>query len=346
MSEKKVAVVILNYNGSQLLEQFLPGTIQHSFPHDIIVVDNASTDGSAELLKKKFPQVRLIVHNKNYGYAKGYNLALQQIEADYFVLLNNDVEVTEGWIGNTIALMDYEPWIAACQPKILDQKRKDLFEYAGAAGGFIDKYGYPFCRGRIFNTIETNNDQYPDAREVFWASGACIFIKSMAFWQVGGLDDSYFAHMEEIDLCWRFKNLNYKVYVQPASVVYHIGGGTLNKISSRKTFLNFRNNLSTLVKNHRRRHLFFKILFRLLLDGLAAFKFLFEGQPRHFFAVLAAHFAFYGRIPSLIKKRRMLKRLPGFKYNSAGMYDGNIVWEYYLRNKTKFPQLQRGFFSE
>ena len=270
MSEKKVAVVILNYNGQHLLEQFLPGTIKQSFPHDIYVADNASTDGSQQYLQKNFPQVKLIQHNQNYGYARGYNEALMQVDADYFVLLNNDVEVTEGWIGNTIALMDYEPWIAACQPVILDHAQREHFEYAGAAGGYVDKYIYPFCRGRIFNTLERDTGQYPDSREVFWASGACLFIKSMAFWQVGGFDESYFAHMEEIDLCWRFKNINFKVYVQPKSVVYHIGGGTLNKISSRKTFLNFRNNLSTMLKNHPPKYLLLKILLRMVLDGLAA----------------------------------------------------------------------------
>lgn len=346
MSEKRVAVVILNYNGKKYLEKFLPGTVSHSFPHQIYVADNASTDGSQQLIKEKFPQVQLIQNEANYGYAKGYNEALKKVNADYYVLLNNDVEVTEGWIGSTIALMDYEPWIAACQPKILDYYEKDHFEYAGACGGFIDRYVYPFCRGRLFNTIEKDLEQYPDPREVFWASGACLFVKTMAFWQAGGFDESYFAHMEEIDLCWRFKNLGYRIYVQPASIVYHVGGGTLQKVSSKKTYLNFRNNLSTLTKNHPPRHLFLKILFRLVLDGLAAFKFLLEGQPRHFLAVLIAHWVYYVRIPSLLKKRKQMKQMPGFKFNTIGMYDGNIVWEYYLRNKTKFSELERGFSSE
>ncbi len=346
MSDKKAAVVILNYNGRQYLEKFLPETIRYSFPHDVYVADNASTDGSVDLLKEKFPQVKVIVNDGNYGYAKGYNEALKHVEADYFVLLNNDVKVTEGWIGSTLSLLDHDPWIAACQPKIRDYYEPDHFEYAGAAGGFIDRYCYPFCRGRIFNTLEKDTEQYPDAMEVFWASGACLFVKSMAFWQAGGFDDTFFAHMEEIDLCWRLKNLNFKIYVQPASVVYHVGGGTLYKISSRKTFLNFRNNLSTLVKNHPPRKLLFKVLFRLVLDSLAALKFLFEGQPRHFLAVIRAHFAFYYRLPHIFRKRKEMKKMPGFRFETSGMYDGNIVWEYYLRNKNIFTKLQRGFFSE
>jgi GT2 family glycosyltransferase len=346
MSEKKVAVVILNFNGKKFLEKFLPGTIQHSFPHDIYVADNASTDGSPQYLRDNFPQVKVVVNDKNYGYAQGYNVALKQIEADYYVLLNNDVEVTEGWIGNTIALMDYDPWIAACQPKILDYNHRERFEYAGACGGFIDRYAYPFCRGRLFTALEEDTEQYPDAREIFWASGACLFIKAMAFWQVGGFDERYFAHMEEIDLCWRFKNINFKIFVQPSAVVYHIGGGTLHKISSRKTYLNFRNNLSTLVKNHPPKRLLRKVLLRLILDALAAFKFLFEGQPRHFLAVIWAHFTFYLWLPRLLRQRREYKRVPGFIFSTTGMYDGNVVWEFYLRNKTKFTQLTRGFFSE
>lgn len=346
MSEKKVAVVILNYNGRRFLEKFLPDTIRYSYPHDVYVADNASTDGSVELLEEKFPQVKIIRNAANFGYSRGYNEALKEVEGEYYVLLNNDVQVSEGWIGHTIALLDHDPWIAACQPRIRDYYEPDHFEYAGAAGGFIDRYCYPFCRGRLFNTIEKDNEQYPDAREVFWASGACLFVKAMAFWQVGGFDESYFAHMEEIDLCWRFKNMNYKVYVQPASVVYHVGGGTLQKISSKKTFLNFRNNLCTLVKNHPGGSLLFKVLFRLVLDGVAALKFLFEGQPRHFLSVFGAHFAFYYRIPDILRKRRAMKKMPGFRFDTACMYDGNIVWEYYLRNKTRFAQLQRGFFSE
>jgi GT2 family glycosyltransferase len=346
MSEKKAAVVILNFNGKHFLEKFLPGVVQHSFPHDIYVADNASSDGSAEYLRKNFPQVKIVSNDANYGYAKGYNMALKQVEADYYILLNNDVEVTEGWIGKTLALMEYDPWIGACQPKLLDFNERQSFEYAGAAGGFIDRYCYPFCRGRMFTNLEKDTDQYPDAREAFWASGACLFVKSMAFWQVGGFDEHYFAHMEEIDLCWRFRNINYKIYVQPEAVVYHVGGGTLHKISSRKTYLNFRNNLSTIVKNHPPKKLLRKVLFRLILDGLAALKFLFEGQPRHFIAVISAHFTFYFWIPRLLRQRREYKRLPGFKFSTVGMYDGNIVWEYFLRNKTRFSQLTRGFFSE
>ncbi|MGZ4091263.1 MAG: glycosyltransferase family 2 protein, partial [Bacteroidia bacterium] len=259
MIEPRVAVVILNYNGKKFLEKFLPGIIKHSAPHQIYVADNSSTDDSVTYLKTNFPSVRIIANNGNFGYATGYNLALKHVNADYFILLNSDVEVTPKWIDPVIELMQKDPSIAACQPKLIDFNRRDLFEYAGASGGFIDNYCYPFCRGRLFTSIEKDHDQFNDATEVFWATGACLFIKAEAFWKVNGLDDDYFAHMEEIDLCWRLKNVGYKIFVQPASVVYHIGGGTLNKFSSQKTYLNFRNNLTTLTKTHPSKNLIFKI---------------------------------------------------------------------------------------
>ncbi len=346
MSDASVAVVILNFNGSYFLEKFLPGIIRHSMPHKVIVADNASTDNSVALLKRQFPQVRVIENSANYGYAKGYNVALRQIEADYYVLLNSDVEVTAGWTEPVIALMEKNKNIAACQPKILDYARRSCFEYAGAAGGFIDAFGYPFCRGRIFNSLEDDQRQFDSSAEVFWATGACLFVRAKAFWQAGGLDDDYFAHMEEIDLCWRLKNLGYQVFAQPSSIIYHIGGGTLNKLSSRKTFLNFRNNLTTLTKNHPPRFLFLKVLYRLVLDGVAAFKFLFEGQPKHFWAVLRAHFAYYGWLPAILRKRKALKQAPGFHYNTASMYRGNIVAEYFLKGNKKFGQLNKGFFTK
>jgi hypothetical protein len=240
--------------------------------------------------------------------------------------------------------MEKDPQIAACQPKLIDYNKRDLFEYAGASGGYIDKYCYPFCRGRLFNSIEEDKKQYDDATEIFWATGACLFVKAEAFHKAGGLDNDYFAHMEEIDLCWRLKNLGYKIYVQPASLVYHVGGGTLNKYSSRKTFLNFRNNLITLTKNHSSKGLLFKFLTRLVLDGIAGAKFLFSGDPAHCWAVIRAHFAFYFSISKTLQKRKNLKSLPGFRYDRSHVYNGNIVMEYYLKGKKKFSDLAKERF--
>ena|SRR5436190_6332284 len=346
MSDLKAAVVILNYNGRYFLEKFLPAIIRHSAPYPVIVADNASTDDSVVFMEKNHPQIKLIRNHDNYGYAKGYNLALEHVNAEYFILLNSDVEVTANWIPPVLDLMDADRTIAACQPKILDFNNRSLFEYAGAAGGFIDKYGYPFCRGRIFNALEEDKGQFNDAREVFWSTGACLFVRSDAFKQAGKLDDDYFAHMEEIDLCWRLKNLGHKICVQPASIIYHIGGGTLNKLSKQKTYLNFRNNLTTLTKNHPSKWLFCKVVFRLKLDGVAAFKFLFDGQPKHFFAVLRAHFSYYRRLPSILRKRKEMKKKPGFRFNTSQIYDGNIVLEHFIRGKDKFEELHKGFFKD
>lgn len=346
MSETKVAVVILNYNGKAFLEKFLAHITEYSQPHNVIVADNGSTDDSVSYLEHHFPEVVIIKNKGNHGYAEGYNLALKQVIADYYVLLNSDVEVTSDWIAPVLELMEKHKTIAACQPKILDYKTRKLFEYAGASGGFIDKYGYPFCRGRLFNSIEEDQHQFNDAREVFWATGACLFVRASAFWQVGGLDSDYFAHMEEIDLCWRLKNMGHKIYVQPASIIYHVGGGTLNKLSSQKTFLNFRNNLITYTKNNSPRFLFFKIFFRLFLDGIAALKFLFDGQPKHLFAVLKAHAWYYWWLRRTLVKRRKMKRMPGFHYNTSYIYNGNVVVEHFLKNKKKFSELNSGFLSE
>ncbi len=229
MLSSKVAVVILNWNGKSFLEKFLPIVIKYSSSAQIIVADNQSSDDSVSFLKQHFPEVRIIINPSNDGFSTGYNLALKQVEAEYYVLLNSDVEVTEKWIEPIMDLMDSNKQIAACQPKILDYNHKTTFEYAGAAGGFMDKYGYPFCRGRIFNSLEEDKGQYNNSTEVFWATGACMFVRAEAFWKVGGFDDDYFAHMEEIDVCWRMKNIGYQIYVEPKSLVYHVGGGTLNK---------------------------------------------------------------------------------------------------------------------
>lgn len=346
MMQQKAAVVILNYNGKHFLEKFLPAIIEHSPSAAIYVADNGSTDDSVQFLAEKFPGISQILNNGNFGYAEGYNLALKKVEADYYVLLNSDVEVTPGWLEPILGMMEADHTIAACQPKILDYHQRHLFEYAGAAGGFIDRFGYPFCRGRVFNSIETDNGQFNDAAEVFWATGACLFVRSSAFWQVNGFDGWYFAHMEEIDLCWKLKNLGHRIFIQPSSVVYHIGGGTLNKLSKRKTYLNFRNNLTTFTKNHQSRGLFIKILFRMILDGVAAFKFLFEGQPKHFFAVIRAHFSFYRHLPQVLAERRRLKNLPGFRFSFSRVYRRNIAVEYFLRGKKNFSELKAGFFTD
>jgi len=344
MSQNRVAVVILNFNGKKFLEQFLPSVTRFSAGHKIIVADNNSSDDSVVFLKNNYPSVQIIQNPSNSGFAQGYNDALKQVDTGYFVLLNSDVEVTENWIGNIVSLMDSDPSIAACQPKVLDFNDRTKFEYAGASGGFIDKYGYPFCRGRVFNSLEEDKGQYDNSTEVFWATGACMFVRSKAFWEVGGFDGDYFAHMEEIDLCWRLKNIGHKIYVEPKSVVYHVGGGTLNKLSSRKTFLNFRNNLTTLTKNHSSRFLFWKIIFRMKLDGIAAFKFLLDGQPKHFFAVIRAHFAFYSWLPKTLTKRKQAKQHPNFKFSMGKAYNGNMVLEHFIRHKNSFSELDKGYF--
>jgi GT2 family glycosyltransferase len=331
----RVAVVILNWNGKKFLEKFLPSLLANSSDQaEIIVADNASSDDSVEYLKSNFPGIRIIQHQKNFGFAKGYNLALAQVEADYFILLNSDIEVTPNWIQPVIELMESDALIAACQPKIRSYAEPQKFEYAGAAGGFIDKYGYPFCRGRMFLSIEEDNGQYDDTIEIFWATGACMFVRAGLFLQFGGLDEDFFAHMEEIDFCWRLKNEGYKIMYCPSSVVYHIGGGTLPKISWRKTYLNFRNNCILLYKNLPDNLLPEVFAKRLILDGIAALKFLITAGFKDFFAVSKAHFSFYG---SLGKTREKRKKLKQGQVNN--IYQKNIVFEYYLRGKKKFSDL-------
>lgn len=344
-TEAQVAVVILNYNGKKFLEKFLPSVLKHSNQHQVYVADNGSTDDSIAFLKQHYSQVIQIENKGNFGYAKGYNLALKQVQAKYYVLLNSDVEVPQNWIEPVIELMEAKDKIAACQPKILDHAKANCFEYAGAAGGYIDRFGYPFCRGRVFNYLEEDRGQFDDAREIFWATGACLFLRASAFWEVGGFDDDYFAHMEEIDLCWRLKNIGYQIYIEPKSVIYHVGGGTLNKLSKRKTYLNFRNNLTTLTKNHPNKHLFFKILIRLVLDGVAGIKFLLDGQPKHSWAVFMAHMTYYRWLPKTLAKRKHQQQLPNFKFNCSNMYNGNVVFEYFVKGKRTFNDLKKGFFS-
>ena len=338
----KVAVVILNYNGRKFLEQFLPTVIASCDPAlaEVVVADNASTDDSVAFMRERFPDIRLIENGSNGGFATGYNLALQQVDAQYYVLLNSDIEVPMGWIEPVVALMDADPQIAACQPKILSYHQKEKFEYAGACGGFIDKYGYPFCRGRVFQQLETDEGQYDTPMEVFWATGACMFVRADLYHRIGGLDDSFFAHMEEIDLCWRLKNAGYKVFCCPQSKVYHIGGGTLPKNSPRKTYLNFRNNLSLLEKNLPEGRVRRTISYRILLDWVAAFKFLFEGCGKDFCMVFKAHWDFYKRLKTL----RQVRKSYAHRQVSC-VYQRNIVFDSILRRKKKYSDLNEKDFS-
>jgi GT2 family glycosyltransferase len=333
----KVAVVILNYNGKKFLEQFLPGVIAHSAGARIVVADNASTDGSVDFIKKNYPGVQVVVNSANGGFAKGYNDALKHVEAEYYVLLNSDIEVTAGWIEPCTRLLDSDPGIAALQPKVLAYYNKKKFEHAGAAGGYLDKNFYPFCRGRMFEYTEDDQGQYNDSREVFWATGACLFIRSKVYHEMGGLDEDFFAHMEEIDLCWRLKRHGHKIYYCGKSAIYHVGGGTLNYLNPSKTFLNFRNSLFMIAKNYEGA-LFFKILWRLVLDGIAAGLFLVKFQWRHFLAVWRAHFAFYASVPSLLRKRKALKASAG-TLNKTGLYRRNIVFRKFLSGIKEFSAL-------
>ena len=322
----KTAVVVLNWNGKAWLEKFLPTLVKHSQEATVFVADNASTDNSVAFVKENFPAVKIIINASNGGYAKGYNDALKQIDAEYFVLINSDIEVTKGWLSPIITLMDSDKNIAACQPKLLDYNKRNTFEYAGASGGFMDNLGYPFCRGRIFDDLEQDKGQYNDAVEVFWATGACLFVRSTHFWELGGLDEDFFAHQEEIDLCWRLKNKGYKIMVQPKSVVYHVGGGTLNASSPFKTHLNFRNNLFMLFKNLPISYLFTTIPMRLVLDGVAALTFLNKEKGlEHVLAIAKAHFSFYFAIPNLIAKHQ--------KINQKNSLVGKKNWSILVKNK-------------
>ncbi len=329
----KIAIVILNWNGKNLLEQFLSTVMRYSAPlADVFVIDNASTDDSVSYIRTNFPSVTIIENTENGGYAKGYNDGLTAIESDIYVLLNSDVQVTEGWLSPMVALFE-NSFVGAAQPKIKDYKRPTHFEYAGAAGGFLDRFGYPFCRGRVFETCEEDLGQYNDTLEVQWASGACLFVRSIDFWQVGGLDERYFAHQEEIDLCWRIKNRGKKIIACGASEVLHLGGATLASANAQKTFYNFRNSLFNIMKNVKGTHAFFIILARLVLDGLAGVKFLAAGKPKHFLAILRAHFSFYTHIPSFIGDRKSLKDSSRY----ARIF--SVVWRYFISRKRTYKEL-------
>ena len=328
----KIAVVILNWNGKNLLEQFLPSVIEFSSEASIYVADNASTDTSIPYLKEHFPTIKIIENKENGGYAQGYNDALKQVKEEVYCLLNSDVEVTDGWLHPIVKLFNSNSSIAAIQPKIKDFKNKTHFEYAGAAGGFIDKFGYPYCRGRIFDTLEEDYGQYNDSIPVFWATGACLFVKADVFNSLGGFDIDFFAHQEEIDLCWRIQNSGYSVYYCGLSTVYHVGGATLSQGSPEKSFLNFRNGLYLLLKNLPTRQLIPIIFFRMMLDGVAGIRFLTKGETAHFKAILRAHFSFYRNLALIYKKRCQPRQNQYFRHFS-------IVWNYFVMKRRKFSDL-------
>ena len=330
----KIAIVILNWNGRKLLEEFLPSVVQYSkIPNThIVVADNGSTDNSVAFIKEKYPDIEIVKNSRNDGFARGYNDALKNIDADIYALLNNDVEVSENWLPPVISLFQEEENTVIIQPKILDYKNKNLFEYAGAGGGFIDKYGYPHCRGRIFSTVEKDLGQYNDSSEIFWASGACFFIRTKVFHELQGFDEDYFAHQEEIDLCWRAQNLGKTIKYVGRSTIFHVGGSTLTQVNPKKTFLNFRNSLFSLVKNVPKSKLPEIVFIRMTLDGIAGIKFLVELKPMHTWAIAKAHISFYYYFFKMLRKRK--------KGHSKNKYytRKSIVWNYFILKKKYFIQ--------
>ncbi len=335
----KISIVILNWNGSGFLKRFLPSVVAHSGDEaEIVVADNNSSDDSRQVIETLFTTLIYQQLEQNFGFAEGYNRALQNIRADYFLLLNSDVEVTPGWLDPLLKLMESDPAIGACQPKILSLDRRDEFEYAGAAGGFIDRHGYPFCRGRILDEIEKDRGQYDQSIPVSWASGACMMIRASVWRECGGFDADFWAHMEEIDLCWRMHHRGYSVYVCPDSVIYHVGGGTLNYNSPLKIHLNFRNNLYLLFKNLPGKRLITRLPARMILDGLAALVFLLKGEFGAFGKVFSAHLKFYASLPSLMKKRRAIfnvKKSKSFSFTSGK----SILWNYFVMKRRKFSDI-------
>lgn len=335
----KLAIVILNWNGVEMMRRFLPDVLKYSHEHAVVyVADNGSTDDSLSMLTRDFPEVKQILLPCNYGFAEGYNQALQQVEAEYYLLLNSDVRVGEGWLGPMLEYMETHKEVAACQPKLLSVDAPEMFEYAGASGGFLDRYGYPFCRGRIFDTLEKDEGQYDDVCPIFWATGAAMLIRSNAYWEVGGLDGRFFAHMEEIDLCWRLRARGYGVVCVPDSCAWHVGGGTLPKENPRKTFLNFRNNLLMLYKNLPDSELKTVMRVRACLDAVAAFFFLLKGEWKSFVAVYQARRAYVQMRPDFVGDRaanaeaRRLVKIPEQNSNS-------ILRLYHLLGKKKFSQI-------
>lgn len=336
---KDVAIAILNWNGAELLKRFMPSVLAHTSGTKIYVIDNKSTDNSLDVLRNEFPSVSIIQNDGNLGYAGGYNKGLKGIDQEYVVLLNSDVEVSPDWIKPLVQQFQTNPKLGALQPKVKDLNKQTHFEYAGASGGFIDYLGYPFCRGRIFFDLEKDNGQYDTYRKVFWATGACLMVRKSLFEKAGGLNELLFAHMEEIDLCWRMQHLGYEIGCEPQSVVYHLGGGTLNKQSAKKTYLNFRNNLVIMFLNMPNHEAFLKIMMRLVLDGLAGIKFLLDRQPDHCLAVIKAHFSFYGLFGKLVlqKSRNPLKPL----YTFTGVYKRSLVVDFFVKKLRHFSELEQ-----
>lgn len=328
------AVVILNFNGKEHLKTFLPSVVNHTKDADIWLADNGSSDDSISFVQQNYPTIKVLALEGNSGFAGGYNRALKEIASDYYVLLNSDVEVSENWLVPLIGTLEASDSVVACQPKILSYRNKDTFEYAGAAGGFLDKWGYPFCRGRIFDHCEKDLGQYDNKIDIFWATGACLVIKANVFHALGGFDERFFAHMEEIDLCWRIKNAGYQIGFVPDSKVFHLGGGTLNKSNPQKTFLNYRNSLAMLAKNLPFWNAFQVILIRLLLDGVSGLKLLLEAKVLDCWAIIRAHFSFYAMLPYLIKKSK------GHPRSNDGLYGGSVVYAYFVKKIKTYSQLK------
>ena len=332
----KVAVVILNWNGKKFLADFLPTLIKSTPTYaDIVIADNKSNDDSVSFIRENFPEVHLVLNDENYGFAGGYNKALSKIDAEYFILLNSDIEVTNNWIEPLVSFMDENQTVGACQPKIRSYHEKEKFEYAGASGGFIDMLGYPFCRGRVFQSIEFEEQQYDNPIEIFWATGACLMVRSDLYKKLGGLDDDFFAHMEEIDFCWRLANNGFKIYCVPSSVIFHVGGGTLHKSNPRKSYLNFRNNLFLIYKNIPQNRFYSVFITRLILDKIAAFKFLLDGDFKDCWAVFKAYISFINSLKTLKEKRKMIN--PSFFKN---VYNRSIVMDFYIHKLKKYSDLK------
>jgi len=337
MSRPLVSIVILNWNGRPFLQRFLSSVLAGTWPHqEVVIIDNASTDDSVAWLRHHHPQVRIIQHPENFGYAKGYNEGLKQIRADYYVLLNSDVEVPPGWIEPVMALMESDPQIAVCQPKLLQFDRRDHFEYAGAAGGWLDYLGYPFARGRVFDICELDTGQYDKVRPIFWASGAAMFVRASVYHELGGLDEYFFAHQEEIDFCWRAQLAGYQVVACPQSVVYHVGGGTLPKGNARKVYLNFRNNLVMMAKNLPAAEAAWKISLRFVLDTISACKSLLAGEGTYFVAVFRAHGAF---IRWLFRERKKSLFPVSRQGKPRGYCRKSVVWAYFIAGKKTFAEI-------
>lgn len=335
---KRIAIVILNWNGEKLLKEFLPSVIVNSPEADIIVADNASDDASIDYISREYPQIRIIKNSTNLGFAGGYNEALRQVDSELYLLLNSDVEVTKNWLQPLLKAMEDEK-VAGCQPKVLSYRQKDHFEHAGACGGFLDRDYFPFCRGRIFDHFEEDRGQYNEERDIFWATGAALLIRSSLFKDVSGFDTHFFAHMEEIDLCWRIKKLGYSFRIVPGSVVYHLGGGSLPYSSPRKVYLNFRNSLMMIIKNHTGL-LFPKLFWRMSLDGIAAIRFLIRGEFSHFWAVLKAHMYQYRNLGRLLKERKQI-RMRTIMDDRSGLYERSILWSYYVKRIKIFSELDQ-----